>query len=112
MGYTDRQLRRKQRKESKMNLPQKQMQVKIDPATLEPISCACGQTLFMSGVQMRRLPALMSPDGRAGFVESVVAKICVACGKHYTVQEILQAVQAPDAEQVPTILGPDGREAN
>ena len=55
-------------------------QVNIDPTTLDDIVCECGNYTFMQVMIMKRVPALLAPNGQEGITaQQVVA--CYGCGK-------------------------------
>jgi hypothetical protein len=66
----------------------------IDINQLDNLSCDCSpeSNLFIEVKALKVLPSLLSPDGKTGFLEHSVARICVKCNKLWTVKQILEFV--------------------
>ena len=65
----------------RFNPPQPQ-QIKVDISTLEVILCPCGSDQFIPTLGFRKLPALLSPDGREAVV-NLQWFACRKCGTNF-----------------------------
>ena len=59
---------------------QESPQFNIDPTTLPTIECECGNDIFDPAIRIRRVSAIISPEGKAGYVHEPVM-VCRKCSK-------------------------------
>lgn len=77
----------------------------IDIRTLDSFVCGCGGTVFTKASEIKRLPAIVSPNGQSGVVFYEHYAVCVNCGTTWDQEEIKrtleqEAVKAPIVEVV------------
>lgn len=61
-------------------IKQKPMQIDVNPNDLPDIKCECGNATFIPGKTIKKLSAILSPDGTAKYIFSEVS-VCVKCFK-------------------------------
>jgi len=54
------------------------VQLNVNPADLPAVLCECGFDIFVQGFKMRRVSALISPDGQDGYI-NVPGLACMKC---------------------------------
>lgn len=54
-----------------------------------PITCACGNAVFLPGIVVRYLSAIQSPNGQPTLIEAPVM-ICSKCSNAYTREDVLK----------------------
>jgi hypothetical protein len=52
----------------------------IDPSTLPWLACNCGGMIFDGGVMVKKLSALLSPNGQEEIIPAEII-VCKSCGK-------------------------------
>ena len=57
---------------------QKVVNLNVDPNDLEPIKCECGFDVFISGVRIKKVSKILSPDGQKQYLNIPVA-VCLKC---------------------------------
>ena len=70
----------KRSKRKQLNRQKKPLQINVDPATLPIIECECGNDVFIQGIRVRKLSAIISPDGQVKYIHEPVM-ICGQCSK-------------------------------
>ena len=58
--------------------PQKPSQMNVDISDLPDIKCKCGNATFIQGTRIKKMSALISPDGLDKYIFNGV-KICLQC---------------------------------
>jgi len=56
----------------------KPMQLNVNPADLPAILCECGCDTFIQGVRIKRVSALISPDGQEKYIH-IATQACIKC---------------------------------
>ena len=56
----------------------KQQTININPENLPEVKCGCGCSIFVQGTQIRKVSALLSPEGKDSylFIPVFVCKDC------------------------------------
>jgi len=57
---------------------QKQTNLNVNPDDLPNILCECGCDVFILGIKIKKVSALISPDGQEKYLH-IPASICVKC---------------------------------
>ena len=70
----------------------------INLSNLEDLGCECGNKLFVQGITIKVLPAILSPNGQAGIAETPTYRICTKCSRAWPLAEIVNKVQVRDQE--------------
>jgi len=75
-------------KRAKLNRQNKRMQLNLNPDDLPDVACqnvvdaisgdACGNKTFIDGKMIKKVSALVSPDGRDGYL-NIGVSICCKC---------------------------------
>lgn len=52
--------------------------IKLNPNDLPAVKCICGSENFLLGVKIKKLSAILSPNGQESYINISVA-ICVRC---------------------------------
>ncbi len=62
----------------KNNKPQPPPQIQVDVSDLPDIKCKCGNNTFIQGTQIKKVSAIISPDGQDKYIFNQV-KVCIQC---------------------------------
>ena len=54
------------------------MRINVNPADLPEVLCECGCDTFIQGVRIRKVSALISPDGQEKYIH-IPTSACVKC---------------------------------
>ena len=57
---------------------QKVVNINVNPDDLEAILCECGHDLFIPAVRIKRMSALVSPNGQEQYLQIPVS-VCLKC---------------------------------
>jgi hypothetical protein len=76
----------------------------VNLSTLEDLGCECGNNLFVQGITIKVLPAILSPNGQAGITETPAYRICTKCSRVWPLAEIINRVKAHDNESAKKII--------
>ena len=61
------------------NIPKATLKLNPDDINdLPSVKCKCGSENFLNGVKIKKLSAILSPNGQEGYIQVPVA-ICVVC---------------------------------
>jgi len=60
--------------------PQQQQPIKlnVDPGTLPDVTCECGNSTFISGIRIKKVSALISPNGQEAYIH-IAVPLCAKC---------------------------------
>ncbi len=61
-----------------LNRQPKPIQMKVNPDELPDVLCECGNGTFIQGKTIKKLSAILSPDGQVKYV-NIVASVCLKC---------------------------------
>lgn len=56
----------------------KPMRINVNPNDLPDILCECGCGVFIQGVRVKKVSALISPDGQEKYIH-IPTSVCVQC---------------------------------
>jgi hypothetical protein len=52
--------------------------MKVNPDDLPDVECVCGNKTFIQGKTIKKMSAIISPDGQTKYL-NIVASICLKC---------------------------------
>ena len=56
-----------------------QFNINVDLSTLPKRKCHCGSETFIPAINLYEVPAILSPNGKAGIVATDAGFVCLAC---------------------------------
>jgi len=72
--------------------PGQPTQVNIPKSRTEVVPCGeCGNGKFIPLMELRRIPALLSPSGKDHYFYNQVSAECSACGLEWTLDDLVKA---------------------
>jgi len=57
---------------------QKVVNLNVNPDDLKDILCECGHDIFVSAARIKKVPAIISPDGQEKYL-TIPVSVCMKC---------------------------------